>query len=108
MAILAPEAYQTFSTSLGGSDALRIVASKRPVLPSWTLLPPEVQDGFTAALVGPPADGEAMYALYLASVDAADPIPATILGNTDVVTPLWAALSATVQAAWDATAVAAQ
>ena len=108
MAILAPEVYSILTSSLGGSDALLFLATKRPVFPSYGNLQPEIIDGLVASLVGPPLTGEAMYALYLASVDAAEPLDASILGGTDAALPLWAGLTDTVQAAWDAAALAAQ
>jgi hypothetical protein len=108
MAILAPEAYEIFRTTIGGSDALLLCATKRVVLPAWNLIPPEVQDGWISGLVGPPLTGEAMYALYIASVVAAEPLEATITGTTFAALPEWADLTLTVQAAWDAVAAAAQ
>jgi hypothetical protein len=108
MAILAPEAYEVFKKTVGGSDALLLCATKRPVLPRWVLLPPEIQDGWEAALVGPPLAGAAMYALFEASVDAAEPLVATIVGTTDAALPLWAELTTTVQDGFTAAAAAAQ
>jgi len=93
--------YAIYRNSMGKSDTIKTNAQKRARLPAWNLLPPEIQAAWGAVFAAAPSEGQACYETFVASVDAAEPIPATILGVTAADYPPWAGLLTINQHAWD-------
>ena len=108
MAITAIAAYELFKTGVGGSLELPLFASKRARMTNYDNVPAEVLAIWATTTGSTRADGETLYGVYKAAIDAETWSKSVITNDQAVIVtmPLWAALSTKIQTAFNAVATA--